>query len=324
MTRPDALRDRPGVDDVRIRAGAGATSFHGLVGKSPALERLFASIERFAPHARVALITGEAGTGRSLLAWTLHRLGPCRDGRFAEVRCGPTMDTSALESILGAGPDAASDGTIFFDEVAELPKGLQASLLGVLASGEGRDAGERRPTVHVIAATARDLQAEVARGSFRPDLLYRLNAIELYLPPLRERREDIEVLSALFLHEIAHRLGRPTAGLTTSAIHLLRAWPWPGNLRELRNVLERACILNDDDVLGERAIRAALVSASASTKNEAKSDDLPGAQFDRLDEAQRAHLHAVLHRMHGNKAQAARHLGVSRRALYRLLDRPRT
>jgi DNA-binding NtrC family response regulator len=174
--------------------------------------------------------------------------------------------------------------------------------------------------VHVIAATAQDLGAAMAAGRFRSDLYYRLGVFALHVPPLRERLDDLPDLAAAFLRDISARLRLVGGGLAPGATRVLQAHDWPGNLRELRNVLERAAVLSDQDVVGESAVRAALAAAAppVSVATAVTADD---ATAGRLDAAQRAHVRAVLHGARGNKTAAAATLGISRRALYRLLDR---
>ena len=213
--------------------------FCGMIGRGPVMQELFTLIRRLAPHVRTALITGETGTGKELVARALHRTGPRRDRRFVTVNCSAVVE-SLFESELfghvrgaftGATDnkpglfEAADGGTLFLDEIGELPLSVQAKLLRVLELGEVHRVGSlesRRVNVHVIAATNRDLRAEVAAGRFRSDLYYRLNIVEVKLPPLRERREDIPYLTAAFVRDAAERLGKPLEGLTPGAERLLR------------------------------------------------------------------------------------------------------
>src|SRR5688572_24605820 len=227
----------------------------GMIGHGPLMQDLFALIRRLAPHVRTALITGETGTGKELVARALHRTGPRRERRFVTVNCSAVVE-SLFESELfghvrgaftGATEhkpglfEAADGGTLFLDEIGELPMTVQAKLLQVLELGEVHRVGSlesRRVSVHVIAATNRDLRAEVAGGRFRSDLYYRLNIVEVKLPPLRDRREDIPYLTAAFVRQTSERLQKPVAGLTPGAERLLSAGQWEGNVRELRNVIE--------------------------------------------------------------------------------------
>ena len=205
--------------------------FCGMIGRGPAMQELFGMIRRLAPHVRTALVTGETGTGKELVARALHSLGPRRDRRFVTVNCSAVVETLFESELFGHVRGAftgatenkqglfelADDGTLFLDEIGELPLAVQAKLLRVLELGEVHRVGSLEPrkvNVHVIAATNRDLRAEVAAGRFRSDLYYRLNIVEVKLPPLRDRREDIPYLTAAFVRETSERLQKPLAGLT--------------------------------------------------------------------------------------------------------------
>ena len=249
--------------------------FYGLIGRSPGMQELFDSVRRFAPYARTVLVTGETGTGKELIAKALHRLGPRRDRKLVTVNCSAVVETLFESELFGHMRGAftgatdnkiglfehAHNATIFLDEIGELPLPLQAKLLRAVELGEVQRVGSleaRRANVFAIAATNRDLRAEAASGKFRSDLYYRLGMIELHIPPLRDRREDIPYLTAAFIREFATRLGRPIKGITPAAERLLQTAPWPGNVRELRNVLERACILSDSRIVTERELGSAM------------------------------------------------------------------
>jgi two-component system response regulator HydG len=207
---------------------------------------------------------------------------------------------------------------LFLDEAGELPLSLQAKLLRAVEYGEVQRVGSvetRRVDVNVIAATNRDLRAEAAAGRFRTDLFYRLSTIEIALPPLRDRREDIPYLAARFVRECSARVSRPITGMAQSAERLLFNAPWPGNIRELRNVLERACILSEAGMITERDLSSALM-----TRSTVRVPDGDGAADDRLSTLQRRQVERVLEETGGNKSEAARRLGISRRALYRRID----
>jgi DNA-binding NtrC family response regulator len=312
---PSPRRSAPG-----IAAARPAFAFHGLVGRAPGMVQLFAAIDRFAPHARATLVTGETGTGKAAVARTLYRLGPRRGGAFVPISCANAAADAPpwLNRVAGDATDA--DSTLFFADVADLPPSEQTRLAQLLSDVDATARGTAG--VHVIAATAHDLPAAITAGRFRPDLYYRLGVFTLHVPPLRERLDDLPDLAASFLRDITTRLQVRVHGLTPAAIRVLQNQPWPGNLRELHNVLERAAVLTDDDVVGEGPVRLALSAAGAHA---ASADTAPGISpaepAARLDDAQRAHVRGVLHAVHGNKTLAAARLGISRRALYRLLDR---
>ena len=319
--------------------------FAGMIGRGPVMQELFGMIRRLAPHVRTALITGETGTGKELVARALHKTGPRRDRRFVTVNCSAVVETlfesELFGHIRGAFTGAtetkpgffelADGGTLFLDEIGELPLTVQAKLLRVLELGEVHRVGSlepRRVNVHVLAATNRDLRAEVASGGFRSDLYYRLNIVEVKLPPLRDRREDIPYLTAAFVRDTSDRLQKPLLGLTPGAERMLTAAQWDGNVRELRNVIERACILTDGDFITERelanSLPAAGPAAAAPVIPVAGSQAfVPAAspESDLLVNVERDHIQRALVRANGNKKAAAKMLGLSRRALYRRLER---
>jgi DNA-binding NtrC family response regulator len=294
------------------RQPARALRFHGLIGRSAVMQTVFAAVERFAPHARATLITGETGTGKAALGRILYQLGPRRHGAF--VSLGGAAPVESFEE--HAGPDS----TIYVDEVADLPIPAQAALARALED-DGRGPGEDpppAPAAHVIAATSHDLRDAIRTGNFKPELYYRLGVFELHVPPLRERLDDLPDLATAFVHETSARLHLPAHSVSAGAARLLQTLPWPGNLRELRNVIERACVLADGALVGEAAVRAALASAAPAPVS-LPITAAPEPRL-RLDDAKRAHVRAVLDGVHGNKSLAAVRLGISRRALYRLLD----
>jgi DNA-binding NtrC family response regulator len=316
--------------------------FCGMIGRGPRMQELFGMIRRLAPHVRLALITGETGTGKELVARALHSIGPRRDRRFIAVNCS-AVNEALFESelfghvrggFLGAADhkpglfELAEGGTLFLDEIGGLPLTAQAKLLHVLETGEVSRIGaleSRRVDVHVLAATNKDLRREVAAARFRGDLYYRLNIVEVKLPPLRDRREDIPYLTAAFVHEISDRLQKPLRGLTPGAEGLLTDAAWDGNVRELHNVIERACILADGEFVTEREIAVCLppaVPMTISAPIESAIVSLPAkANADLLVNVERDHIQRALVRTGGNKKAAAQMLGLSRRALYRRLER---
>jgi DNA-binding NtrC family response regulator len=318
--------------------------FAGMIGRAPIMQELFSMIRRLAPHVRTALITGETGTGKELVARALHRTGPRRDCRFVAVNCSAVVETLFESELFGHARgaftgatdnkpglfEAADGGTLFLDDIGELPLVLQAKLLRVLELGEVHRVGSLDPRqidVHVIAATNRDLRADVAAGRFRSDLYYRLNIVEIKLPPLRDRREDIPYLTAAFVRDAAERLQKPLLGLTPGAERILMAAAWDGNVRELRNVIERACILSDSEFITERELSISMPAqttaavAAAPTTAAIGMPSMPSGDSDLLVTVEREHIQRALLRSGGNKKAAAKMLGLSRRALYRRLER---
>lgn len=316
--------------------------FCGMIGRSPAMQELFGLVRRLAPHVHVALVTGETGTGKELVARGLHSIGPRRNRRFVTINCSAVVETLFESELFGHVRGAftgatetkpglfevADGGTMFLDEIGELPLSVQSKLLRVMESGEVNRVGSlesRTVDVNVIAATNRNLRAEVAAGRFRTDLYYRLNVVELRLPPLREHRDDIPYLTASFVRSTAERLGKSIVGITPAAERLLVGARWDGNVRELRNVIERACILTDTEFVTEKEVSIAIPPESRAPAAGTGSLGAPGSgvssDVERLTEVEREHIQRALERTGGNKKAAAQMLGLSRRALYRRLER---
>jgi len=292
------------------------------------MQQLFALVRRIAPHAHHTLITGETGTGKEGIARAIHELGSRRQQRFVAINCGAIVET-LFESELfgdarGAFADASADragtfeaadgGTLFLDEVGVLPPVAQARLLRVIETGEAHRVGSlhrRKVDVRIVASTSRDLRMEVEAGRFSSDLFHRLNDVELTVPPLRDRREDIPYLTAAFVKEFAARFDRPLEGVTPGAERVLMGGRWSGNVRELRDVLERACAAADGRALSERELEGVMPMVSSPaviTRRE-------------LGAMERDHIVRVLNEVRGNKRAAAERLGISRRTLYRRLER---
>ena len=324
------------------REVARRVEFAGMIGRSAAMQEVFDLIRRLAPHVRTALISGETGTGKELVARALHQCGPRRARRFVTVNCSAVVETLFESELFGHVPGAftgateakaglfetVDGGTLFLDEIGELPLSLQAKLLRVLETGEVQRAGSLQPVktdLRVVCATNRDLFAEVAVGRFRSDLLYRLNGVQIPLPALRDRREDIPYLTASFVRAFSDRLSKSIAGVALQAERLLVDAPWPGNIRQLRNVLERGCMLTEGPVLNEQDINATLrpisvaIPAAPAARPLASSPDADCGRA--LSSLERQHIMKVIAETGGNKARAARQLGLSRRALYRRLER---
>jgi DNA-binding NtrC family response regulator len=320
--------------------------FHRLIGRSPAMQELFGLICRFAPHVRTALITGETGTGKELVARALYETGPRASRKFLTINCSAVVDTLFETELFGHTRGAftgatetkpgmferADGGTLFLDEIGELPTPVQAKLLRTIETGEVQRVGNldaRRVDVRLIAATNRDLPREVAAGRFRSDLYYRLNLVELSVPPLRERREDIPYLTAAFVREFSCQFGKSIIGLTPTGERELMMAPWTGNVRELRNVIERACMICEGKFLSERELASLLPAIRQPGPGVGDQAPTPATGLGSRDlserhllmSAERDHITRVLQETGGNKKATARLLGLSRRALYRRLDR---
>jgi DNA-binding NtrC family response regulator len=317
--------------------------FCGMLGRSAAMQEVFSLIQRLAPHAKVALVSGETGTGKELAARAFHHAGPRRGRPFVTINCSAVVDTLFESELFGhvrgaftgaveAKPglfEAAQGGTLFLDEIGELPLAVQAKLLRALENGEVQRVGSLQPKrvdVAVVAATNRDLRSEVAAGRFRGDLFYRLNVVEVALPPLRDRREDIPYLTAAIMRDCSRRMRKPLQGLTPGAERQLQTARWDGNVRELKNVIERACMLADGPSISERELVGAFGPDPlpfAPRQRAAGSQSAPGEAGPAapLETIERDHIADVLQRVNGNRMAAARVLGISRRALYRRLER---
>ena len=304
----------------------------GMIGRSAVMQQLFGLTRRVAPHARTALVTGETGVGKEGIARAIHSQGPRRTKRFVTINCSAVVETLFESELFGHARgaftgatenkpgmfEAADGGTLFLDEIGELPPAVQAKLLRVLETGEVQRVGSvqaKNVDVRIVAASNRDLRAEAEAGRFRSDLFYRLNIVELAVPPLRDRREDIPYLTAAFVKEFSVRFGKEIEGISSSAERILMSFAWPGNVRELRNVLERACMLADGPTLTEWDVFSAMPATRVAVP-------APGAAAaEGLQAVERQHIVRVLGEARGNKLAAARRLGISRRTLYRRLER---
>jgi transcriptional regulator with GAF, ATPase, and Fis domain len=263
----EALKNRLEAENVYLQEEIQTQhNFSEIVGNSPALRETLRKVERVAATETTVLITGETGTGKEIVARALHDRGPRRGRPLVKVNCGAIpaglVESELFGHVKGAFTGAlqkrsgrfelADGGSIFLDEVGELPLDTQVKLLRVLQEQEFEPVGASRPVrvdVRVIAATNRDLEAMVRAGTFRADLYYRLNVFPIAVPPLRERREDVPLLVAFFLSVLAKRLGKPLEGFTAQSLQRMREYGWPGNVRELQNVVERAAILSTGPIV---------------------------------------------------------------------------
>jgi DNA-binding NtrC family response regulator len=315
--------------------------FPGFVCASAAMQRVAEQIQRLQGNDLTVLITGESGTGKDLVARAIHAGSPRSDSMFLPYNC--TSATRELAdsqlfghkrgSFTGALSDqpgvlrSAEGGTLFLDEVGDLPIDVQPKLLRFLEQGEVLPVGETRPLtvdVRVVAATNANLEQRVAHGKFREDLFYRLSVIRIHVPPLRERREEIPHLSTFFLREACDRLGRPGIRLSAETLDLFDAFSWPGNVRQLRNEVQRAVALTSapgivtPDVLSAALTAPGLESASAGTTRTRNSRASLAAAVEKLE---REMIEAALQRSGGNVSRTARALGLTRRGLYLKMER---
>jgi two-component system response regulator HydG len=324
----------------RAGRGIGGETIERLVGTSPEMAEALDLVRRAAPLDITVLVQGESGTGKELIARAIHEASPRRNGRFVPVNCG-ALPAELVESELfghakgaftGAqGPkrglfEEATGGTIFLDEIGDLPLAVQVKLNRVLQEKELRRVGENTPIridARVIAATHRDLRAEVAAGRFREDLFYRLNVFELRAPPLRARKQDIPLLAGHFLRRFAATHQRPIDAIDPEALRVLVGYGWPGNVRELENVIERAVAVARTSTLGAADLPRELQEQPAGSLPTSVTVQLPyrhAVEFAR-DRASRDYLTALLREFHGNVSRAAERAGMERESLHRLLKR---
>ncbi len=309
-----------------------ACQFKGMVSRSPLMLEVFAKMRRAAPHFRTALITGATGTGKELVARALHTLSPALDDRFVVCNCSALVESLVESELFGYVKGAftgairdkvglfesADGGIIFLDEIGELSPGAQAKLLRVLQDHKVRRVGSavaREVDLRVIAATNRDLRAMVREGKFREDLYYRLAVVEIELPALTDRREDLPLLQRYFVEKFAAAYKKPIAGLTRRAQSRIATYPWPGNIRELESVIGNACMMTEGKFLDINDLPDRIQAQSSGQSTD--------EAFFSLEEIQRRHVMRVLDRVGGNKARAAQILGVGRATIYQLLSRMR-
>jgi two-component system response regulator AtoC len=324
-------RERLRRENVRLRQEMSRRA-PPLVAEGPKMKEVLRVVQKVAPAPTTVLIEGESGTGKELVARALHGLSPRCDRPFVAINCG-SIPEGLIESELfghakGAFTDArsakrglfeeADGGTLLLDEVGELPLPVQPALLRVLQEGEVRRVGDSRSTrvdVRVLAATNRDLAAQVQAGRFREDLYYRLNVVQVRLPPLRERQEEIAALAERLLARHAERLGVAPRRLSTRALELLQRYRWPGNVRELENVLERALVLSEDEEIEADALPEPLQREAdpQPLPSSLDPDDLSVKRAQRVLEADL--IRRALERTNGNRTRAAELLQLSPRAL---------
>lgn len=319
---------RPGFRTIRLREVAGrlpkTSQFQGMIGVGSPMTDLFSLIQDIAPLSATTLITGETGTGKELVARALHRLSPRAEKPLIVMNCAGLSDSLINSQLFGhrkgSFTDAVSDqkgffeaadgGTIFLDEIGDIPINTQTRLLRVLEEREIVRIGENVPRpvdVRVVAATHRDLDDEVREGNFRLDLLYRIRVARIVLPPLRERKHDIPLLTRFFLEQVRSATSHSVASVSEEAMSVLINYSWPGNVRELRNTIEFATIRCREEVLGVShfppEIKVITPSPASDTGHEIQDE--------------RARILDALRRADGHRVEAAQLLGVSRATLYR-------
>ena len=327
-------RERLTIENAQLRAQIRHHGgLEGFIGRSTAVQELVATVRQVAAYPSTVLLTGESGTGKELLARAVHRLSPRAEQAFVAVNCGAIPGTLLESELFGHERGAftgavrsraglfeqAHRGTLLLDELGELPLELQPKLLRVLEEQAVRRVGASRDTVvdvRVVAATSRDLHKEVAEGRFREDLLYRLDVVHLRLPPLRERREDVPLLVQHFVQSLGERFQKRVRGVSPDALELLEAAPWPGNVRQLENAVERAMLLCRGDVIGVGDLPVQLQTVAP--------DDDPDEDLSikrRSADLERELIAKALRRTGQNRTQAAKLLDISYKALvYKIRD----
>jgi DNA-binding NtrC family response regulator len=301
-----------------------------FVAESAAMQPVLAMIRRVGPADANVLVLGENGTGKGVVARLLHEQSKRADRPFVKVNMGGIAETifesEMFGHVKGAFTDAKSDrvgrfevadgGTLFLDEIGNIPVSQQPKLLRVLEDGELERVGSSKTVkvdVRIISATNADLAHDVARGAFRKDLLYRLNTVELRLPPLRDRREDVVPMARRFLAAAGQRYGRPGLRLSAGAERTLLAYAWPGNVRELSHVIERAVLMSQHDEIASLDLAAPATAAGATAAGADETET--------LDQAEERMVRRALERSEGNVQRAADMLGLSRAALYRRFEK---
>jgi DNA-binding NtrC family response regulator len=303
-----------------------------MIGSGPAMQRVFELVKKVAPANASVVITGESGTGKEVVARAVHSLSQRKDKAFVALNCGaipPTLIESELfgyerGAFTGADQrrlgnfELAHGGTLFLDEIGELPIEMQGKFLRVLEERKVRRIGGKSEVeidVRVICATNRDLKEEIKRGRFREDLYFRLHVFTIHLPPLKERREDVPLLVHHFIEKFNGETGKHVQGVSPSAMDVLQNYAWPGNIRELRNTVERAMILTDGETIDEEHLPPDM----RPTRPEAATLRVPlGIQ---LREVEKEYILASLQKNGGNKARTAEILGISEKTLYNKLNR---
>jgi two-component system, NtrC family, response regulator HydG len=305
------------------------TPFHDMIGASPAMQHVFHTIGKVAGTDANLLILGENGTGKELVARAVHRGSPRAEAVFIGVDMGAVPETLFESELFGhvrgaftdartdrAGKfEAASGGTLFLDEIGNLPPAMQAKLLRVIETRQVTRVGSNQAVpfdVRLICATNRPVQDGVRNGAFRQDFLYRVNTVEIHLPPLRERREDIPLLADHFIERYSHKYGKPVRRVEPPAYRKLEQYAWPGNVRELQHAIERAVILHDTDPYRPSDFALA---ASDSGPDRIVLEDLD------LEEAEKILLRKALSLYQGNVSKAAEALGLTRTSLYRRMEK---
>ncbi len=326
----DSKRKEQELDNLRRRLDQ-KFGLDQIVGQSRQMKEVFAKIQKTAPVDSTVLILGESGTGKELVAQALHHNSPRKKGPFVAVNCAAVPATLVESELFGHVRGAftgatdrrigrfeqADGGTLFIDEIGDFELGLQAKLLRVLEAFTVTPVGgheDRKVNVRVVAATSRDIREMVKEGTFREDLFYRLNVVQISLPPLRERTDDIPLLVEHFIREIQQQKHTEPKRVSAEVMRRFHQYPWPGNVRELRNALESMMVLAEGDVLTEKDLPERLCEGQSTAVS---SGDLPAGLT--MEELERMAITRVLDECQGNRTHASDRLGISVRTLQRKL-----
>jgi DNA-binding NtrC family response regulator len=301
-----------------------------IIGKSAAVKKVFDLIRKVAPTRASVLVTGESGVGKELVADAIHNLSPRRDGPLIKVHCAALAESLLESELFGhekgsfTGAQArkrgrfelADKGTLFLDEIGEINQNVQIKILRVLQERRFERVGGEETIevdVRIVAATNKDLKEEIRKGNFREDLYYRLNVVNILVPPLRERRDDIPLLAMSFLREFAQENGKKLEGLDPKARQAIYAYPWPGNVRELRNSIESAVVMASGELVG-------LDDLPPNVRSSSEERDVRVPVGSTLEEAERILIRETLAAQGGNKSRTAEVLGIGRKTLYQKIE----
>ncbi len=307
--------------------------FGALIGQNSVMWQIYGIIGAVSANKSTVLVTGESGTGKELVARTIHQKGPWADRPFVAINCGAMSETLLDSQLFGHRRGAftgaiadhngmfqtANSGTLFLDEIAEVPLALQVKFLRAIQEKEVTPLGSSRPVkvdVRIIAASNRNLEEEVKKGTFRDDLFYRLNVVPIHLPPLRERREDIPLLIEHFIATFSTEYKVEPKKVAPEALEKLVSYPWPGNIRELQNVIERMFALSQSKEITLADLPGPIAGFEEKPVNFQELAELPT-----LEAMEKSLIAAALRKSHGNKNEAARSLAIERQRLYRKIEK---
>jgi two-component system response regulator HydG len=319
------VENRKLCDEMKSKQG-----FGNIIGRTPGMDRLYRIIGKAAQSAHPVLILGESGTGKEMVARAIHYSGPFRDKPFVPVDCGSLVPTLIESELFGhvkgafTGASHAKDGllalaeggTVFLDEIGELPLDLQSKLLRALQEKEIRPVGSTKQVpinVRIVAATNRDLEQAVGQGEFRRDLYFRLNVLNLRIPPLRDRRQDIPLLVGAFMERLSRVSGR-NLGVSDDVMKALVAYDWPGNVRELENCIERCCAMNSGPIVHTSDLPTSITGVRVRF-----SEGLSETRIMRIADLEKQAIVGAIRTLGGDKLMAAKLLGIGKTTLYRKL-----